>query len=156
APLLDRGPRGAEPTASGRALIKRSAVIFDELDQAVREIEFIADPTVGEIRIGSTEPLGEGLLTAAINDLAFRYPRIKFNVVQGDPAMLLSEMEGRNVELVLARMLQSSLAEHMHMEVFYRDSLVVVAGAQNPWTRRRNVKLADLLGERWTLMPGSS
>src|SRR5450755_151093 len=34
--LLDRGPHGVEPTLYGRALLKRSVAVFDELKQSVR------------------------------------------------------------------------------------------------------------------------
>ena len=50
--LLDRKPQGVEPTAYGRALLHRSAIAFEELRQGVKDIEFLADPTVGEVRIG--------------------------------------------------------------------------------------------------------
>src|SRR5215470_15796577 len=50
-PLFDRSPQGVEPTLYGRALLKRSVAIFDDLRQSVREIEFLADPSTGELRI---------------------------------------------------------------------------------------------------------
>ena len=37
APLFDRGSRGVELTLYGRALIKRSVAIFDELRQSVKD-----------------------------------------------------------------------------------------------------------------------
>src|SRR5262245_1885269 len=49
--LLDRSPQGVEPTQYGRALLKRSIVVFDELKQSVQDIEFLADPTSGEVKI---------------------------------------------------------------------------------------------------------
>src|SRR5439155_13750804 len=49
--LLDRSPKGVEPTTYGDALLKRTLVVFDELKQSIRDIEFLADPTTGEIRI---------------------------------------------------------------------------------------------------------
>ena len=36
--LLDRSPQGIEPTAYGRALLKRGLVVFDELMQGVKDI----------------------------------------------------------------------------------------------------------------------
>ncbi len=39
--LLDRTPHGVEPTLYGRALLKWSAAVFDDLSQGVREIEFL-------------------------------------------------------------------------------------------------------------------
>jgi len=46
--LLDRGPRGVVPTPYGRALIKRSVAVFDELRLGVKDLEFLADPTAGK------------------------------------------------------------------------------------------------------------
>jgi len=50
--LLDRGSRGIEPTIYAQALIKRGTVVFDELSQAIRDIDYLANPATGEVRIG--------------------------------------------------------------------------------------------------------
>jgi DNA-binding transcriptional LysR family regulator len=42
--LLDRGPLGVEPLLYGSALVRRGLAVFDELRQAVGEIEFMANP----------------------------------------------------------------------------------------------------------------
>jgi len=68
--LLDRGQRGAEPTLYGRALLRRSLAIFDEINQGVSEIDFLADPTAGELHIGCTETITAGLVAAAIERLS--------------------------------------------------------------------------------------
>src|SRR5262249_43692395 len=38
----------------------------------------------------------------------------------------------------------------MDLEVLLEDRLVVVAGVQNPWVRRRKIELAELVNEPWT------
>ncbi len=53
--LLDRIARGVEPTIYGNALLKRGIAAFDELKQSTRDIAFLADPTVGELKIGCAE-----------------------------------------------------------------------------------------------------
>ena len=50
--LLDRTRRGIEPTIYGRALYNHGLAAFDALRQGIKEIEFLADPTGGELRIG--------------------------------------------------------------------------------------------------------
>jgi len=47
--LLDRSRRGVEPTMYGRALDRCGLSIFDDLRQGLRVIEFLADPTAGEL-----------------------------------------------------------------------------------------------------------
>src|SRR3954471_8725054 len=70
--LLDRNPQGVEPTRYGRALLDGGAAVFDDLRQALKTIEFLADPTAGEVRTeaapcwprASFPPLSSGFLTA--------------------------------------------------------------------------------------------
>src|SRR3954464_9013606 len=69
-PLFDRSPQGIEPTQYGHALLKRGVAVFDELDQGVQDIEFLADPTAGELRIGTGGGLSEGIVLAVINRLS--------------------------------------------------------------------------------------
>src|SRR5262245_54124949 len=64
--LFDRSPHGVEPTPYGQALLKRGVAVFDELKQGVQDLEFLANPTVGELWIGSTPGLAEGIVLAAI------------------------------------------------------------------------------------------
>jgi len=150
-PLLDRGSRGVEPTRYGRAIIKRSLAVFDELKQGIKEIEFLSDPTVGEISIGSTEPLSAGFASRVIDRLSTQHPLMSFQVVQGDPAALLRYLEEREVEIVLARMSDRRVDEHMNADVLFEDAAIVVANAQSRWIRRRRIALADLVNERWVL-----
>ena len=42
--LLDRSPRGIEPTIYAEAMLKRSHAVFDELKQSVKDVQTLADP----------------------------------------------------------------------------------------------------------------
>ena len=60
--LLDRNRQGIEPTTYGRALLDCGVAVFDELRQGMKNVEFLADPTIGEIRIGGNEAIIAGML----------------------------------------------------------------------------------------------
>lgn len=149
-PLFDRSPRGAELTKYGRALVKRGVAAFDEIAQGVKDIEFLADPTAGELRIASTSGLSEGGVLAVINRLSRKYPRIVFHVVPCGAAAVYDELRERRVELGYADMPGPASEEDLNTEVLFEDPLAVVAGMENPWVRRRKVELAELLNEPWT------
>jgi DNA-binding transcriptional LysR family regulator len=153
--LLDRSRRGVEPTHFGRAIIKRGVAVFDEIRQGVKDIEFLADPTVGELRIGCTEGAADSPGFAVIDRLASRYPRIVFNVVTMGAIALYRQLAERNVELVIAA-IAGPVPEEFVVEKLFDDFLVVAAGVQNMWTRRRKIELAELLDEPWTLPPPDS
>ncbi len=55
--LVDRSRRGVVPTPYGLALKSCSVAIFNDLRQGVADIDFLSDPTQGEIRIGATDPV---------------------------------------------------------------------------------------------------
>src|SRR5712664_1143534 len=74
--LLDRRPQGVEPTMYGRALLKRSNAVFDELKQSIRDIEFLADPTVGEVRFGCHDAIAAAMLPPIMERFSHRYPRV--------------------------------------------------------------------------------
>jgi DNA-binding transcriptional LysR family regulator len=147
--LLDRSPHGVVPTQYGRALLKRSVVVFDELKQSVQDIAYLSDPGAGEICVGSSPAQAEGLVFAILERLSRQYPRIVVRVMLGGVQELYDELRERRIELGLARM---SLVppEGIDQEALFYDPLVVVAGADNPWARRRKFTLADLLDEPWT------
>jgi len=151
--LLDRSSQGVEPTRYGRALIKRGNAVFDELRQGVQEIEFLADPTVGELRIGASEPVAAAIVSVVIERLSRQYPRVVFHVLPGYTESLYHDLNERDVELVITRTFEPVSGEHLNTEVLYDDALVVVAGVKNKWLRRRGVKLADLVNEPWVLPP---
>jgi DNA-binding transcriptional LysR family regulator len=151
--LLERSSRGVETTRYGAALARRGSAIFNELNQGVKEIEFLADPTVGELRIGATEPFAAAVVAPIVDDLLKQHPRLAFHVVTGDLSTLLVEIAARNIEFAMSRLFDEVALDNMSTEVLFHDPYVVVAGAQSPWTRRRGLKLAQLLDGPWVLPP---
>src|SRR5262245_4630062 len=79
--LLDRSAHGVEPTEYGRALLDGGVAVFDDLRQAVKNIEFLADPTAGTVRIGCNPLLAASFVSAVVDALSQRYPRIVFHIV---------------------------------------------------------------------------
>jgi DNA-binding transcriptional LysR family regulator len=148
--LLDRGPRGVEPTNYANALLRRGRVVFDELNQGVRDIEFMADPTVGEVRVGCPENLASGFVPAIIDRISRRYPRITFQVTPVEPAAMgFRELRERKVDLMVGRILHPPLEDDLEAETLFVDHLVVVAGLSSPWGGRRRIAMQELMGEPW-------
>jgi DNA-binding transcriptional LysR family regulator len=154
--LFDRSPQGVEPTAYGRALLKRSIAIFDDLRTGVDELKFLADPTSGELRIGSTEPLLAGLGRAVMERLWRQHPRINFRVVEADSSTLLTrELPERRIELAIVPLVDASVREELEATILFQDQLRLVVGMKSPWARRRKVTLADLVDEPWCVASSS-
>jgi len=154
--LVERGPRGVELTVYGHALARHGLTVFDELRQAVQHIEFLSDPTVGELRIGSTVMLASGLVASVVEALTRRSPRMKFQLIGGETGIVLRALENRQIDLVVTRLHDITLKDDFQTEVLYEEADVVVAGRTNPLARRRSLGLHDLANEPWVLPPYDS
>jgi DNA-binding transcriptional LysR family regulator len=152
--LLDRTAAGVMPTAYGRALLKRSVGAFDELRQGIKDMEFLADPTVGEVRIGCPEALASGLLVGVLDQFSSQYPHVTVRVSAADNmSNEFWQVRERQVDLLLGGVAKPFKEEDLEAEILYEDRTFIVSGTNNRWASRRKLKLEELLEEPW-LMPG--
>jgi DNA-binding transcriptional LysR family regulator len=151
--LFDRTPQGAEPTIYGRALLKRSVGIFDELKQSVKELEFLADPAKGEVRVGSTDALGPGLLFVIMKQMSREYPHVAFRITIAESLVLYTRaLRERKLDLVIG-LLPTPNSEDFDTELLLTEKLHVVVGSNSSWARRRHVCLSELVNAPWVLVP---
>jgi DNA-binding transcriptional LysR family regulator len=163
--LFDRSPQGVEPTRYGHALLKRSLAAFDELRQGLRDIEYLADPTIGEVRIGCSESIA-AILPPLMQRFRRQYPHVVIHVdnvipapfAQGPQRALapgLAELRDRKVDLIVGRLHASfpyqALGDDLAVQELFDDPLVIVAGLRTRWARRSKITLADLVDASWIL-----
>jgi len=152
--LFDRTPQGVEPTIYGRALLKRGLAAFDELKQGIRDIEFLADPTKGEVRIGCPDSLAGGLLAPFVETFCGRYPGIAITIEPVPwPTLELPELHARKLDVVVGRLSKPQaddpFGDDVDVEILFQDEAVVVAGAKSRWARKRKISLADMRNASW-------
>jgi DNA-binding transcriptional LysR family regulator len=147
--LLDRTSHGVEPTLYGRALLKRSAAVFDELRQSVEEIKFLADPGAGELRVGCNEVMAAGLVSAVVDRLSQQYPGLVFQMELVDTAVPTRLVRERKCELIVgpSRLLEPD--SDLEAEPLFCEQLLVVAGPRSKWASQRKIALAQLVDEPW-------
>jgi DNA-binding transcriptional LysR family regulator len=151
--LLERGPKGIEPTLYGLALLKRSVSIFDDLKASIFELKSLANPGTGHLRIGCTEAMGAALVPAIVHRLSERWLGMDFEVFIADPATLLErDLRGRRVDLI-AGPFPLTAGEDIDVTLLHHDRLYVVSGPANPLLKRRKIALSDLVSQRWILPP---
>jgi DNA-binding transcriptional LysR family regulator len=155
--LLDRSPRGVKPTVFATALLKRGQVVFDELRQGVRDIEFLSSPAAGEVRIGCPESLTAGFLPGVIDRLSRGYPQIVFHLTHVESGNTeFRELRERRIDLMLARVSEPFLDNELDAEILFHERYFVTAGANSRWARRRKIELAELANEPWIQMPAET
>jgi DNA-binding transcriptional LysR family regulator len=155
--LFDRNPQGVELTAYGRALLKCGVNVFDEMRQGLKQIEFLTDPTSGELAVGCPEIIIAGILPAIAEQFLRQYPGVKLRVIHADTALMqLDQLRDRKVELLIGRMPRPFIEDDLVSEQLFDEPFVAVAGTHSRWARRRHVELAQLAEESWVLPPPDS
>ena len=156
--LLDRSPRGIEPTIYAEAMLKRSVAVFDELKQSVSDVAFLADPTSGELRIGCPESIRATVLPQFIEYFSGKYPQIVVHVHDVPaPANPNAGLRDRKFDLIFSRqdplLPHERTADDLNLEYLFDDPLVIAAGLHSRWAHRRTIDIAELIDERWILPP---
>ncbi|HEY1504823.1 MAG TPA: LysR family transcriptional regulator [Stellaceae bacterium] len=150
--LFDRGARGVEITPYGAAFLRRSVAVFDELLQTKRDIEFLANSSTGELRIGASESNAATFLPEVIREFFERYPGVTLHVDDvPPPASGSSVLRDRSCDLILTRPRDHIVEDDLNVEILFEDEMMVAAGPNSRWIRRRKIALAELIDEPWIL-----
>jgi DNA-binding transcriptional LysR family regulator len=128
------------------------------LKQSGRDIEYLANPKVGDLRIGCQESLLAAILPPIIRRFSNDYPQVTLHVDDvPSPAQQLAELRNRKYDFVLARIVRPLTEEEdVCVETLFHDHVVIASDARNNLARRRKIDLADLADEPWILTRSDS
>lgn len=147
-PLLDRTPRGIELTMYGSALVRRGQAAFDELRSGVKDIETLADPESGEVRIASTASMAAGVLPAVIERFSMHHPKVKLFVTEISSYLMgCAALQERKADVTVTLWPRpvEEVSDELHSEILFYDRICLAASAKSSLVRRRKITLADLL-----------
>lgn len=155
--LFDRTSQGVELTNYGAALFKCGVNVFDEMRQGLKQIEFLTDPTTGELAVGCPEIMNAGIMSEISERLLRQHPGVQLRVVHADMALSqFDPLRERRVELLVGRLPEPFVEDDLLFEPLLQEPFVAVAGVNSQWARRRRIELAELIGESWVLPPYDS
>lgn len=153
--LFDRDPKGVRPTLYGEALLGRSVAAFDELRQALQELDYLSRRTEGEVRLGCNESLAAALLPAVVRTLNEEHPGLTLHVTQMSRPITeeARRLRDRDVEFIVARGVFAVPEDDLNVELLFEEPLLLIAGAASRWVANPPRGLADLLDAPWVLYP---
>jgi DNA-binding transcriptional LysR family regulator len=100
------------------ASVKRSIAAFDELSLGIKDLEFLADPTAGEVRIATTIVSAAGFLSGMIDRFARQHPHVVFHLLTGELATAYRALENREADLVITRFESPTVTDHLLSAAF--------------------------------------
>lgn len=111
APLLERGPRRATPTAAGEALLAHARRLLKAADDAADAVRRVAQGLAGKVRLGTSSGALVHLLPQVLQTLAAQAPEVDVEllILGSDEAM--ARLQAGTLEVALLALPQPSTAE---------------------------------------------
>lgn len=101
--LLERGPRKITLTDAGKLLYKRSASILEMMSSTVRELDDYARGLSGVLRLGTVSTSGPALLHQRVPAFHSAYPKVRFEIQEGNTFELLELLTAGIIEVAVVR-----------------------------------------------------
>ena len=154
-PLLEKAGRGVRLTDPALVLVEHAGALLERAALAEADLAAAAGTVTGRGRIAGFQSVLLRLALPAMERLGREAPRLRCELVEGEPEQALPALALGDLDLVLADewrhqplRMSETLARHDLLE----DPVSVVLPVRHPAARRHKgaLPLEDLAGEAWT------
>ncbi len=139
--LFDRGRDGAEPTAHGRLLLERGALLLADEAALRREIERLSGLEIGELVVGAgTFPalISVGLAAARLHA---SHPGLRLDLVSGDADEIAAGIREGRLELGVVSLAAANSEPQLEGEQMEPHPLALYAAPGHPLARQHRLTL---------------
>ncbi|GAA0722183.1 LysR substrate-binding domain-containing protein [Dokdonella soli] len=152
APLFDRQQRRLRLNAHGRELLPRAREIVERMRELGGRAAD-AEPR-GMLAVGASNTIGNYLVGELLGGFVAACPAVKLSLRVANSAEILAGVLDFSLDIGC---IEGPL-EHADVEriAWRRDELKVCVRTDHPLARRRRLRAADLVGQRWILRESGS
>ncbi len=150
-PLLERLPRGIQPTEAGALLAAHARRVQAQLAAAEADLTEIAGLRRGQLSIGTFPTVGSSLLPLVVRRFKEAHPQIKLTVHSARFDQLTDMLAHGQVALsLLWDYAWNRIPEgEFTLTHLLDDPTALVVGAGHKLARRRSIRLSELADEDW-------
>jgi DNA-binding transcriptional LysR family regulator len=157
--LLERRRDGARLTAAGRVVLRRAAVVLDQIDAAARELSGLP-AQAGTVQVGWFPSAGGVLVPRALAALRRTDPAITVVTREGSTPALVRALRAGSLDLALLASAPPFRAPDtesppLTVQTLTERGLCLAVPAGHPLARGDFIDVADLRGQRWISSPSS-
>ena len=153
--LFERLPRNMQPTDLGEFVIRFARETLNATGKFVEELDHMKKGGYGVLLVGTTYGIAY-LLSPSIMKMKQKRPLLSIRVLERTSDILLTELEERNIDLVIGRV----TGEHQHNIFDFRDiaatQMCVAVNPNHPLLNETQLSLAQLVNCPWILHPLST
>jgi DNA-binding transcriptional LysR family regulator len=157
--LLERRYDGVRLTPAGRLVLRRAAIVVDQVEAAARELAGLPEEDESTVRLGWFATAGAWLVPQALTALGRTHPSITVVSREGSTPALVRALRAGTVDIALISSAPPFRAPDdetpaLEVDVLVERSLRVAVPVEHPLARNDFIDIADLRGQRWIAGPG--
>lgn len=150
--LLERKPKGVEPTIYGKALMWRAKVILNEVARAAEEIHAMEEGRIGKVHFGITQNYASYVVPELLAEMGVDRPDIGITVQTGGFLELIELVRTEALDFGFGIIGPLRQDEGIVIEALREHQSRVIARREHPLAGRENVSVTDLAAARWVLL----
>jgi DNA-binding transcriptional LysR family regulator len=139
-----------ELTASGEAVFAHARRLRLSVEDISREVADLSHGRSGHLRIGAAPVFALYLVPTACDALLKEAPKVTFKITLSGQDSMLAALHGGELDLAISTM-QVPRYNDLVGERLYDEDYVLFAGAHHRLAKRKQLTMADLVGERWAM-----
>ena len=144
--LFIRGSRRVTLTEEGMILRKRAEEIMELVKKAEDEITQSDEIIAGDITVGTGETDGLRFLTRAAHSLQADYPLIHLNIISGDSATVLEDLDRGLIDFGII-FGEIDTSKYEYIQIPYKDIWGVMMRRDSPLAEKQEITAEDLIGK---------
>ncbi len=152
--LFDRSSSKVTLTPAGEVLYKYAKDILALYVSAEKVIGEMTGLVKGSIAIGAGSTIGNYLLPSVISDFRKAHPKIKVHLFVANMQRVIELLNAGNISLGLVE--GDVKRQKMVVEKLISDELLVIVPTHHPWSKRKDVSVAELIDEPFILREAGS
>jgi len=149
--LFERHARGVAPTWYGEILVRHARLALSEMSLAQEEIAALKAGQSGKAAIGTVVNPGTNLVPMAVTRVKQQHPAILISVDIDFSKPLVEKLLQGQLDMLVARVLDSHGAEALSFEPLADERLAIIARGHHPLAGKPDLQLEDLVSQPWIL-----
>jgi DNA-binding transcriptional LysR family regulator len=151
--LFIRTSHGVELSEVGRVFLPHAQTAVDNAEQALRAAQQAASGEVGLLRMGFTSSaVFHPLVSHALQQFRERHRKLEISLSEGITEQLLADIAASQLDAAFVRIVTTPSAELGVVEL-PAEKLKVALPRSHPLARRKSLRLQDLAGENFIMVP---
>jgi LysR family transcriptional activator of glutamate synthase operon len=147
--LVERTTRHATLTAAGELLVVRARRVLAELEAAGTELEALRGIDTGHVTIGAMHTMGPVDLSLALALFHRRHPNVGLTVCEQSSEEMAEMLRVDELDLAFLSVTERVESHGLGLHQLVSEALVVLLPLDHPLSGRQQVRMADLVNERF-------